>query len=207
MNVRPRVRTGAQRGFTLIELLVALVVFATMAVIAYSGLSAVTRTWEVLDGRERELAAIGRAMAMLERDLRSVARRPVRDGDGRVLPALMAQPDALELSSHGRGRRLGVDLGLVERVGYLRDGDGLHRLRWPVLDRTQSTTPERRVIVAGVTQLRLRFLDADARWHPQWPPQNAVSPSALPRAVELTLAHERLGELQRLVELPEERLP
>ena len=206
MIASPRTRI-AQRGFTLIELLVALVVFATMAVIAYSGLSAVTRTWEVLDGRERELAAVGRAMTMIERDLRSVARRPVRDGDGRALPALMAQLDTLELSSHGRGRSLGPDLGLIERVGYVRDGNGLHRLRWTVLDRAQTSSPERRMIVEDITQLRLRFLDAEGRWHPQWPRQNDQTPEALPRAVEFALTHERLGELLRLVELPEVPLP
>lgn len=193
----------ARRGFSLIELLVALVIFATMAAIAYAGLGAVTRTRTTLETRERELAALGRTLTFVERDLRASAWRPVRDGEGRDLPALLGQAEFLELSTHGRGHALGPDLGMVERVGYLRDADGLHRLRWPVLDRVRTTVPDRRLILPDVEHVRWRYLTADGRWHDQWPPPAGALATTMPVAVEFTLTHATLGEIRRLVELPD----
>jgi general secretion pathway protein J len=190
------------RGHSLIELLVALVIFATMAAIAYAGLSAVTRSRATLDERERQLADAGRTLAALERDLRGVARRPVRDVDGRRLPMLMGQGEALELSSHGRGRAAGPDLGLVERVGWLRDGDGVKRLRWPALDRAEGSRPDLRLMLPEASSLRWRFLDVQGRWLSQWPPPGDAG-LALPRAVEFALVHPVLGEILRMVELPD----
>ena len=198
---------GWQPGFTLIELLVALVIFATMGVIAYSGLTAVTRSHAALDLRERELAQFGRGLGMIERDLRSLARRPVRDRDGNTLPPLLAEGGHLELSTYGRGRTVGTDLGLIERSGYGLGEGGVFRLRWPVLDRAQSTVPERRVVIADVSALRWRFLAADGRWHERWPLPQATDPNAWPRGVELILNHDSLGEIRRLIELPQAGQP
>jgi general secretion pathway protein J len=190
------------RGHSLIELLVALVVFATMAAIAYAGLSAVTRSRAALDERERQLADLGRSLAAIERDLRSVAWRPVRDADGRSVPMLLGQGEALELSSHGRGRAAGPDLGLVERVGWLRDADGIKRLRWPALDRARNSVPDLRLMLPAATALRWRFLDGQGRWLRQWPAPGDAGP-ALPRAIEVAIVHPVLGEVLRLVELPQ----
>lgn len=189
-------------GFSLIELLVALVIFSTMAAIAYAGLSAVTRSHAALDARERALSALGRTLTVIERDLRGIAPRPVRDGNGATLPAMGGQVDLLELSAYGRGRTAGGDLGLIERVAYQRDGEGLHRLRWRVLDRTASTVPDRRVLIPDVEALRLRFMDANRRWHPQWPVPGDGAVESMPVAVEITLVTTSLGEVRRLVELP-----
>lgn len=189
-------------GFTLIELLVALVIFATMAAIAYSGLSAVTRSHAALDQRERELAEFGRGLGMIERDLRSFANRPIRDRDGNPLPPLLADGGLLELSSYGRGRIVGADLGLIERSGYGLGEGGVFRLRWPVLDRAQGTVPERRTVIADVSSVRWRFLAGDGRWHDRWPVPHAPNPDMPPRGVELTLVHDTLGEIRKLIELP-----
>lgn len=190
------------RGHSLIELLVALVIFATMAAIAYAGLSAVTRSRAALDERERQLGELGRSLAAIDRDLRSVARRPVRDSDGRRLPVLMSQGETLELSSHGRGRAAGTDLGLLERVGWLLDGEGVKRLRWPTLDRAEGTRPDVRLLLADASALRWRFLDGQGRWLRQWPPPGDDG-RTLPRAVEFVVVHPVLGEVLRVVELPD----
>ncbi len=203
---RPRSRDPSQ-GFTLIELLVALVIFATMAAIAYSGLTAVTRSHAALDQREHELAEFGRGLGMIERDLRSLANRPVRDRDGSALPPLLAEGGLLELSTYGRGRIVGRDLGLIERSGYGLGEGGVFRLRWPVLDRAQGTVPERRDVIADVSALRWRFLASDSRWHDRWPVPHAPNPDTSPRGVELILVHETLGEIRKLIELPEVAQP
>lgn len=194
------------RGFTLIELLVALVIFSTMAVIAYSGLSSVTSTYERLSERERVLADLGRSLALIERDLRSLAPRRAWAGNA-PLPPLFGQGQMLELSAYGRGRALGPDLGLVERVGYIADGEALHRQQWPVLDRLPATQPDQRRLLANVERVRWRYLDWNGRWQDQWPVPGAADVDGWPRAVEVVLVHEDLGELRRLVELPERPQP
>lgn len=191
------------RGFSLIELLVALAIFSTMAAISYAGLSAVTRSYSAVDERERELAALGRSLTGIERDLRSVARRSIRDGDGQVLPALLAGDGRIELSTHGRGRGGGLGLGLVERVAWWHADSGLRRARWPVLDRTAATRPDQRLLLDQVQALRWRFLTADGRWLERWPAPASTDVDELPRAVELVLRHDRLGEIRRLIELPD----
>jgi general secretion pathway protein J len=200
--MRPsRIPSARTRGFSLIELLVALVIFATMAAIAYAGLGSITRARAALDEREGLYEALGRTLALIERDLRAVAVRPTRNSDGAMLPALFGQSDALELSVFGPGRRLGADLGLVERIGYLRNEDGVQRLRWPVLDRTPSTQPDRRVLLPAVERLRWRYLASDGRWHDRWPLPGSP-PESLPVAIECTFLHPSLGEIRRLIELP-----
>lgn len=193
-----------QQAFSLIELLVALAIFSTMAAISYAGLSAVTSTYTALDARERDLAALGRSLAVIERDLRGVARRPVRDVGGAPIVAMIAAADGLELSTHGRGRGDGQALGLIERIAYLRADGDLQRMRWPVLDRAAGTRPDRRPILADVDAVRWRFLGSDGRWQESWPPEGAGAlADELPRAVEFVLDHARLGEVRRLVELPD----
>ena len=189
------------RGFTLIELLVALAIFATMARIAYAGLDAVSRSHAALTERESELAALGRGLTVLERDLRSLAQRPIRDGQGQSLPPLLAQTQSLELSSYGPGRAAGADLGQIERIAYARDGNGLLRSRWPVLDRARSTVPDRRLLIPGVEAVRWRFLDEAGDWHDVWPAPLAADAGQTPRALELQLRHANLGQIRRLVEL------
>lgn len=198
-----RARRVRASGFSLIELLVALVIFSTMAAIAYAGLSAVTRSHAALDARERQLSALGRTLALIERDLRGIAPRPIRDGNGASVPAMGGQVDLLELSAYGRGRTAGGDLGLIERVAYQRDSEGLHRLRWRVLDRTASTLPDRRVLIADAEGFRVRFLGTNGRWAPQWPVPGDTTMVSMPVAIEVTLVTTALGEIRRLVELPD----
>lgn len=200
-----RARSGPAHGFTLVELLVALAVFAAMAAIAQAALTAVVQARAALDLRGAAVDATARALAMIERDLRAVMARPVRADLGARLPALLAGEGGLELSTLGRGGAGDASTARLERIAY-RLGEGrLERLRWPAPDRADGTRPERAPLLDGVVALRWRFLAFDGRWHPRWPPAGAGQPlSALPRAAELILEHERLGRLQRLVELPEQ---
>ncbi|MBX3727044.1 MAG: type II secretion system minor pseudopilin GspJ [Xanthomonadales bacterium] len=199
--------TGPDRrmpGFTLIELLVALAVFAAMAAIAQAALNAVLATRTALDQRGREVDAVARTLAMMERDLRGVVARPVRiDRDAR-LPALVGGQGGLELSTLGRGGAGDASAARLERIAYRAAQGRVERLRWPAPDRADGTRPDQATMMEGVLALRVRFLAVDGRWHDQWPPAGlGATATTLPRAAEITLEHARLGRLLRLVELPE----
>src|SRR5512143_1958379 len=82
------------QGFTLIELLVALFVFALLAVTAYRGLNAVTRTRAHLDGETRKWQALERFFARLDGETAQVLQRPVRTANGAEAPPWMGTPSA-----------------------------------------------------------------------------------------------------------------
>ncbi len=189
------------RGFTLIELLVALAVFAAMAALAYGGLNGVVRARQAL---AEEGAALGRlqfAIGLIERDLRSAVDRPVRDAYGAEQPMFTGARTSLEVSRLGAGLGTLSGAPLVERVGYQKQGRRLERLSWAVLDRAQGSVPVVRALLEDGGDLEFRYLDDGGRWHGQWPPPTGVAGRA-PRAVEIRLTDARLGELRRVVAVP-----
>jgi type II secretion system protein J len=60
-------------------------------------------------------------------------------------------------------------------------------------------------MLADVEALTLRYLDAGGGWRDEWPPRAGADARSdvLPRAVEFRLRLADLGEITRVVELPE----
>ncbi|MFN3842089.1 MAG: type II secretion system minor pseudopilin GspJ [Rehaibacterium terrae] len=198
------VRTAAfhpiERGFTLLEVMVAVAIFAVVAALAWGGLDTLARSRHALDAESARLAALQRAVAMFERDLRQVAARPVRDGSGQTRPALFAGGDGIEVSRFvGQGGWVGPS-PQVERIDWqCRDGR-LLRARWPALDRAPATRPEAEALLDGIDDCRWRFVD-DGAVVAAWPPQEA-DVAALPRGVEFRFRVDGV-EYRRLLELPQ----
>ena len=193
------------RGFTLLELLVAIGLFSVLAVLVWGSLDGLARGSTQLDQATQRLAEVQRGLDLLVRDLRQAMPRPVRDGSGRVLPALAGARNGLELTRGGHGNALALPRSTLERAAWRSNGQRLERLHWPVLDRVASSLPRVDPLLEGVASLELRYRDADGREHDQWPPARSGDAAVLPRAVELRLRLADMGELLRLVELPEHR--
>lgn len=195
------------RGFSLVELLVALAVFATMAALAYGGLAAIARTRAALAHEQDDFQALRRSVALLERDLRQAAARPVRGGYGETLPAFLGAADRVELTRIGFANPQAEARSNLERVFYASDGDTLVRGVYPVLDRAPGTAAQVSTLRRRLTAFRLRYLDAENHWLDSWPPAEtteataAARASALPRAVEFRIDAPGVGEITRLVEL------
>jgi len=194
------------RGFTLLELVVAVALFATAMVLAYGGLNALLRTRSLLDGEAERLRRLQLAVGLLERDVRAVIARPVRDGYGVVLPALRVERQGLELTRAGYGNALATPRAELERVAWRVDEGKLQRLRFAVLDRLSSTQPQRSDLLEGVSDLRVEALHEDGRWLPEWGPPR-VPTDALPRAVRIRFEVEGLGRIERWLELPDGAAP
>jgi general secretion pathway protein J len=198
---RPRTR-----GFSLIELVVALAVFAALAAVAYGGLASVARTRGELQTKQDRLAAIVRAVTILERDLRQAVSRPVRgNARGESIAALIGGADRIELTRLGFANPRAEPRSNLERVVYAIDANALRRGRYAVLDRAPDSAPAVSALLGDVDALRLRYLGTDGVWRSAWPPsgaENADTIAQLPRAIEVRISTRDTGELRRIVELP-----
>ncbi len=193
------------RGFTLLELLVALAVFAILSVMAYQGLRTVGEVRQRVEGQAERLASLQLALGLLERDLEQAASRPVRDGYGDLRPAFEGSalgPEIMAFTRSGWRNPAGLPRSNLQRVAYrYRDGV-LYRRHWRVLDQAQDSAPVERPLLEGVEALELRFLDHGLQWQGAWPADPERMRELLPRAVEITLDVQGIGEIRRLFRLP-----
>lgn len=190
--VKPRsliVRPGA---FTLLEMLVALSVFSLVAAMAYAGLARLVETRRALAIEQEQLARVLFALGLFERDLRAALPRSARDAKGATRPALVGGSAGIEWTRAAPRAGGGASVG---RVRYRLDGSRL-LIEWDaVADRAPDSPASSEVLLERVSRLELRFLDREGRWQRDWPAGEA----ALPRAVEVVLGIEGLGDLRRLV--------
>jgi general secretion pathway protein J len=189
-------------GFSLIELLVALAVFASMAALAYGGLNSVVRTRAELGRQQAAFNGLMHSVAVLERDLRQAAARPVRGNYGEPQPAFAGLPDRVEFTRAGFANPQAEQRSNLERVAYALDGGALERGVWLALDRAPGSKAQVTTLRDHVEAFRLRYLDASNRWSDNWPPRETdAMPAALPRAVEFRLQTQDYGEITRVIEL------
>jgi len=209
----------AVAGFTLLELLIAIALFALLGLATYRMLEAVLRSDEVVRAQETQLRQLGRAVWRLEQDLIQAVPRPVRDGYGDEQNALIGQLSsfeggaALELTRSGWRNPTGLLRSNLQRVRWRLSGDSLERLYWTVLDRDLDSEPRVQRVLDDVTELRLRYLDAENSWHEEWPPFDfgrgnpEEQARRLPVAVEVSFDHLRYGTITRLLRLPDGPTP
>jgi general secretion pathway protein J len=198
------------RGFTLVELLVAIFIFAIVSAIAMGGYNELVKQSDIVDKGAARTRAVQSTMQRFNLDFTALEPRPVRQplGDG-LLPALRADEkggsdELVEFTHSGWSNPAGVPRSTLQRVAYRLEENKLIRQYWLSLDRTMSSEPESAVMLEGVKDVRLRFMDANRSWHDQWPPLGYSPADAAwvrPIAVEVTLDLEDWGELKRLMEV------
>lgn len=197
-----------QGGFSLLELLVAVAVFAAVSAVAYGGLSSVLKTRQQTEQYMARLQALQHTLSALQRDITQAVPRPVRDPYGEKQPALYQPADRLlALTRTGRPNPLGLKRSGLRRVAYALEEDKLVRYLWGVLDPPQGVEPYRVVMLEGVRNVEIRFVDQQREWQNQWPvlsAEDAGTESDIPLAIEVTLDLERWGEFRRLIPLVEE---
>ncbi len=197
------------RGFTLVELLVAVLAFGLLAAAAYTGLNGLASGAGRLGDRADELAALQRAVAALDQDLRQLVSRAAVRPDGRRVPALSGGGDRWQ--GHRAGRWSPVEDGsTLQTVAWRCGPDGrLERRGVPgagvpvdvrlngIADDRGPATAQRHSI--GCRSLQLRYRDAVGQWHPRWPIDER--PASLPSAIEYRLDSSAFGEIRRLIVL------
>jgi general secretion pathway protein J len=199
-------RRGA--GFTLIELLVAITIFAIMGTIAYSSLESVTRQRARNQDVMKRLRQVQLAMDIVSRDFEQLAPRPVRDGLGGVMPALVAGPEnvpPIEFTRGGWSNPLGMVRSTQERVAYTLEDGKLMRSWWPELDGSVAGDPAKQELLPDVTSIKIQYYDPSAgAFADTWPVAvsgQVAPPTQLPTAVSITLTLKDWGEVKRIVEV------
>lgn len=209
MHGRSLTAARAQAGLTLIELMVAIALLAILAVMAYRGLDGVTRTGD----RAREESDRWRAIALFfERfgsDVGQATKRPVRAGDGSLLPVWIGLPVTPSNEATAATDKITAELEFSRkspagsdelRLGYRLRNERIELLIWRVLDRAPSSTADVHPLLDRVKTMRIKHLDSSGIWQDAWP---ITDPSqVLPRAVaiELTLDDKRV--LSRVFAVP-----
>lgn len=186
-------------GFTLVELLVAVLVFGLLAATAYGGLNALSAAAGVQRERADAFAELQRAVATLDSDLRQLVARPGRNGEGRLLPALVGDRQSLLGRRAGRLNPADLPRSKLQQFDWRLETDGLVRRVWPEVDTPPTSAPAGRTLFDSVSGLVLRFRDAQGAWHRQWPASTPAQ--VLPSTIEYVLETETFGRVRRVVSL------
>ncbi len=167
-------------GFTLVEMLVSLVVLGLLAVLIVQGVGTGTRVWrhsrDSVGAVERVEAAQTLLRDRIER-LRPVTRfegnTPVSDlgGDAQSFSFV-----SLPLDSERPAR--------ARHYTVLRNGDGDLVLRWSLDDGSPEPEETDEVLLKGVDDLEIAYLDSGADGAPAWR-ADWFHQAAPPRAVRL----------------------
>lgn len=215
---------GAQHrdtGLSLIELVVAMALFALVSVMGMQTLSGTIRTRDALTTRDTRDQALAITLALLRSDLERAAPLLFFPPDGPPQSALYRDATEARIGL-SIAAPTGAKLPFQRAEWHLDQGAGtLSRSFWPVP--TPANTSQRRpdrVFLTGVQALRLRSYWTGEGWvdgtgadlSVKAPPPDAADTDgafarvgnsytdSLPKAIELTLLLEGMGEI-RIVEV------
>lgn len=194
-------RAMRQGGFTLLELVVVLAIFGLVAVMAYGGLNNVLQARVAIEDNHEDVAELQRVYLRLREDFQQLQPRSVRDEFGDPESAVLGRRDeGVELVRAGWRNPTGRPRSQLQRVRWFLDEGALVRGHYRHLDRAPQAEAQRLVVMQQVDDLRLRYLDGNREWHPEWPPGLRRDPDARadatpPLAVEVTLETRRWGDL------------
>lgn len=196
-------RAWRAQGFTLIEIILVVLIFSIMAAMAYGGLNSVLKTRVAVEASMQRTAELQKAYMRLRGDFQNLVDRPARDNFGDLQPPLLGgKEQTVELTRGGWRNPLYLKRSSLQRVVYGLREHRLERASYRVLDRAQDSEPIRTVLLERVRELRWRYLNPDREWVDQWPPRSVDTTTsgeaAPPRAVELTIVTEDVGELRLL---------
>ena len=151
--MKQHVNHNQLKGFTLIELVVASAVFAVLAVISYSGISAVLDNRQAIDEKRQQVIALQRVYALLKNDLRYATARPVRDELGDFESAMIIDQNGELLRITTQYPTIGANK--LKRVSWELKDNALWRNHFDVLDRVEGSEKYQRKLLDNLSQVNV----------------------------------------------------
>ncbi|HEY9119321.1 MAG TPA: type II secretion system minor pseudopilin GspJ [Marinobacter sp.] len=195
------------------EMLIAVTITAVIGLGVWQVLGNVVASRDRVNEVADQFDSIQRTMLLLERDITQIVNRPGRDIYGDFRPALTSRENdyALMLTRQGWRNPLGTRRSTMQRVAWEYTGDELRRRYWVSVDQGQEDNSQDIMLLADVTDFAVRFLDDQRNWRDDWPDEASMAKMTpgtrpnvpLPLGIEITLEHERFGELVRTFALPD----
>ena len=202
-----------QRGFTLLEILVAVFITSMLALGVWQLMNTLLAARDGVDRVSGEFQRVQRAVTLFERDVFQALNRPVRDGFGDRRAALSSRiaDSELRLTRQGWRNPLGERRSELQRVAWEYDelDQVLTRRYWVVLDRAQDSEAREQQLLQDLESVEFRFMGEGENWLDDWPEngqrggrEGTGSPAqGMPRAVEMTIEHNRFGTIRRVIDL------
>ncbi|PID41736.1 MAG: type II secretion system protein GspJ [Proteobacteria bacterium] len=209
-------KTGVQQakaqpgGFTLIELLLAITITALISGGVWQLLGGTLRSQEILERQTVAIDALQRTMMFLDRDMRQVSVRPVRNQFGDPEYALSNRNSLykIEFTRSGWRNPLQHKRSNLQRVAYELHDSTLLRTSWTVLDKAHDSEPRSMELMTGIDDIRFEFVLDNDSLVDEWPPDSVLGTEnysrfiSMPVALKVTLKHALYGEIYRVFDMP-----
>ncbi len=195
-------KKSGQGGFTLLEMVVAVAIFAFMGVMAFGGLNSMTRSSQATTETGNRLGEVQFAVTYLVRDFMQLSPRKIRNQYGDVEDQLVLDEEGLRFTRSGWDNLLGQSRSTLQRLHYRLVDDRLVRTHWRNLDQGIAEESIDRVLLSGLKTLRFRLMSAEEEIIDSWPFEAGV-PAGQPVVLEVVMQVDGLGEITRVLELPE----
>ena len=195
------------QGFTLIEILVAVAIFGILSVGAYTVLDAGMRSRAQTESRLSKLEALQRTIQTIEKDLRMISLRQVRDEFGDKIPLLKGQSEQsgqesyLELTRSDWRNPAGLPRSNLQHLMYKFEQGSLKRLHTIFLDQASNSPYVEQILLDEIQTFNLTFLDQQQQWQNAWSMFGSVEEDQLklPKAVRLRMEVEPFGQIERII--------
>jgi general secretion pathway protein J len=189
-----------QGGFTLFEMLIAVSIFAVMGVIAFGGLSQMTRTGQALVEANDRLSDLQFAVVYFSRDWTQVSPRKIRNQYGDEESNIIIEEGIVTFTRSGWSNLLGHKRSSLQRVQYLVVDKQLVRRHWRSLDQGIGELPLQVVLLDQVESMEVELLVAQGEPIRSWPLD--LSGTGTPIVLAFRLDLPDMGEITRLLEIP-----
>ena len=190
-----------QRGFTLFEMVIAVSIFALMGVVAFGGLSQMTRTGESIANANERLSDLQFAVVYLNRDWTQVSTRAIRNQYGDEESNIIIAGNVITFTRSGWSNLLAQPRSSLQRVQYLLDDNKLVRRHWRSLDQAAGEEPIQVVLLNDVESFEVEFQNAAGQPIEVWPIEQGTNAST-PILLAFRLELPGMGKITRLLEVP-----
>lgn len=205
MLIAAKKNPAQKNGFTLIEILIALFIFAVIAIITATGLSAILKSHERSDVQMQEITQIQLALIIMKRDISQATARPIMDNNGNQIPAFLERAGYFELTRSGYSNPLmNNKRSTLQRVAYFYRDHQLIRRTWPVLDRAPDTPFSDKILLDGLKTLTFSYLADNKQFYPTWSASmlDKNQQHLLPAGIKVDFYFKKSGHLRYLFLIP-----